>query len=73
MVEPAGVVTVIGPVVTPLGAVAIKVVLFVGAVKFADWPLKATLLAPRKFCPVRMTTVPPAPLVGVKLVILAGK
>ena len=44
-----------------------------GGVKLADAPLKLTLVTPKRFCPVIVTVVPGALLVGVKLVITAGK
>ena len=35
-------------------------------------PLKVTLEAPRKFLPLMVTSVPPPPAAGLKLVMLAG-
>src|SRR5580765_4773907 len=65
-------VTVTGPVVTPLGAVApIEVALQLCTA--AGSPLKRTTLAPwvaPKFCPVIVTAAPGAPLVGERLVML---
>ena len=66
-------VTVIGPVVTFVGTTAWKFVLLTGAIKLAGVPLKFTLVVPSKFFPVMVTVVPGALLVGVKLVIRAGK
>jgi hypothetical protein len=48
------------------------VVLLVGGVKFAEAPLKLTLVVPSRFIPVIVTVVPGALFVGVKLVIEAG-
>src|SRR3989442_337907 len=68
---PPGVVTLIGPVVAPLGTVAaIEVDEF--TVKPALVPLKATTVAPVKFVPLIVTVVPTPPLVGEKLVIVGG-
>ena len=73
MVEPKGVVTLMGPEVTPAGAVADRVVLFATEKVVAGMPLKDTALALVKFRPLIWTIVPAAPFVGVKLVMLAGK
>ena len=68
---PPDVVTVIGPVVAPLGTVvAIDVDEF--TVKLAPVPLKRTAVAPVKVAPVIVTLVPTGPLVGVKLLIVGG-
>src|SRR2546428_29810 len=66
---PAGVVTLSGPVVAPLGTVAvIEVAEF--TVKLALVPLNVTAVAPVKFVPLSVTLLPIGPLVGVKLVIV---
>src|SRR3989442_952849 len=66
---PPDVVTVIGPVVAPLGTVvAIDVDEF--TVKLAPVPLKRTAVAPVKVAPVIVTLVPTGPLVGAKLVVV---
>ena len=70
---PAGVVTLIGPLLTADGTVATRFVLFVGGMKLAGAPLKLTALAPRRFWPVTVTVLPGGLLVGLKLVMLAGK
>ena len=68
---PADVVTVMRPVVAPVGTVArIEVSEF--TVKLAPTPLNATAVAPERFVPVMVTAAPTAPLVGVKLVIVGG-
>ena len=72
MAVPAGAVTLIGPVITPPGTVAPRVVLLV-TLKLADNPLKLTAVAPRKFWPLTVTLLPGRLLVGEKLVMLAGR
>src|SRR5438128_2119562 len=65
------VVTLIGPVVAPLGrVVAIEVDEF--TVKLAATPLRVTDVAPVKFVPLIVTLAPTGPLVGEKLVIVGG-
>src|SRR6266568_3961855 len=61
--EPAGVVTLILPLVAPPGTV---VLIWVSETtpKVAATPLKATWVAPVKLLPVMVTPVPPGPLVG---------
>jgi hypothetical protein len=62
---PAGVVTLIFPVVAPLGTVVvIRVSLF--TVNVADVPLNLTAVAPEKLFPSMTTVVPTGPLNGVK-------
>jgi hypothetical protein len=68
---PAGVVTLRCPVVAPLGTVAEMLVALV-TVNDAVTPLKRTDVAPVKFVPVMVTTVPTFPLVGDRPVIVAG-
>ena len=68
---PPAVVTLNGPVVTPAGAVA-WIEVAEATEKPAATPLNFTALAPVKFVPVIVTTVPAAPLVGVKLAIVGG-
>ena len=60
----------IGPVVAPVGTVAVTCVSEF-RVKVAETPLNVTLVAPVKLVPVIVTEVPTGPLVGVKLV-MAG-
>src|SRR3989441_9139816 len=68
---PPDVVTLIGPVVAPLGrVVAIEVDEF--TVKLAATPLMVTDVTPVKFVPAIVTLVPTGPLVGEKLVIVGG-
>jgi hypothetical protein len=68
---PAGVVTLIGPRLAPLGTVALSFVSET-ALKEAGVPLKATAVAPVKCAPLMVTVVPTGPLVGVKELILGG-
>src|SRR5207253_1867036 len=69
--EPAGVVTLILPVVAPPGTL---VLIWVSETipKLAVVPLKVTWVAPVKFVPVMVTPVPTGPLVGVNDVIVGG-
>src|SRR5439155_864053 len=69
---PPGVVTLMRPLVAPLGTVAaIEVEEF--TVKLtALVPLNRTSVAPVKFVPLIVTLLPTRPLVGVKLVIVGG-
>jgi hypothetical protein len=62
---PPPVVTLMGPVVAPLGTVALIEVSDATENVAADTPLKVTLLAPVKPVPTIDTVVPTAPLVGV--------
>jgi hypothetical protein len=68
---PPGVVTLIGPVVAPAGAVACIVVSEV-TVKLAALPLNVTAVAPVKLVPLIVTLVPTRPFVGVKLVMIGA-
>jgi hypothetical protein len=69
---PPEVVTLIGPVVAPLGTVAeIDVAELI--VKLALVPLNRTALAPLKLVPLIVTVVPAPPLVGEKLLIVGGR
>jgi hypothetical protein len=63
---PPGVVTLILPAIAVAGTVA---VIWVGefSAKLALCPLKVTAVAPPKFVPITVTTVPTGPLVGEKL------
>ena len=63
---PPGVVTRIGPVVTPFGAVALICVGEAMLKEAAASPLNVTAVAPPKPVPVMMIEEPPLPLVGVK-------
>ena len=70
---PPGVVTLIGPVVAPLGTVAVIVVSEATVELVALTPLKVTAVAPVKFVPLIVTVVMTGgPLVGMKLVIVGG-
>ena len=69
---PPGVVTLMGPVVTPAGALTVICVAEFTTKPGAAVPLKATAVAPVKFVPVIVTTVPARPPVGVKLVMVGG-
>src|SRR5438034_1248624 len=68
---PPGVVTLMGPVVAPLGTVA-EIEVEEVTEKLALVPLKVTAVAPVKFVPLIVTVNPTCPLVGVKLVIVGG-
>jgi hypothetical protein len=68
---PSDVVTIIGPVVAPLGTVAVIDVDEL-TVKLALTPLKATAMVAVKFVPLIVTLVPTGPLVGLKLVIVGA-
>jgi hypothetical protein len=70
-VPPLVVVTAIGPVVAPLGTVAL-IVVSETKVKAALTPLKVTWLAPVKPEPLMVTVVPIGPLVGVKVEMVGG-
>jgi len=65
---PPGVVTVMGPVVAPLGTVA-SIIVAELTVKLALVPLMVTAVAPLNPVPLIVTLVPAVPLVGVKLLI----
>ena len=68
---PDGVVTVILPVVAPLGTLAVIRPSF-ATLKLADVPLNRTLVAPVKWLPLMVTDVPTAPLDGEKLLIVGA-
>jgi hypothetical protein len=68
---PLGVVTEIGPVVAPVGTVALIRVAFCTE-KVAETPLKRTAVAPVKFVPLILTEVPTGPLVGLNDVIVGA-
>src|SRR5881275_3073418 len=63
---PAGVVTLIGPLVAPFGTVGL-IWLALAIVKLDDLPLNVALLAPQRLLPLTVTAVPVRPDVGVKL------
>jgi hypothetical protein len=65
---PTELTTVIGPVVAPVGTVAVIFVLEFTA-KLAATPAKLTPVVPVKLLPVMVTRVPAGPLVGEKEVI----
>ena len=67
---PAGVVTLIRPLLVPAATVAVRLVAE-PTVNVAAVPLMLTAVAPVKLVPVSVTTVPTGPLMGVKLVIVA--
>src|ERR1043166_2608155 len=69
---PAGVVTVMKPLLEPAGTMAWSVELD-RTVKLALTPLNFTAVAPRKFCPEIRTVVVIGPLVGEKLEMVEGK
>src|SRR6058998_2503886 len=68
---PAAVLTLIGPVVAPLGTVAV-IWVFEFTVKLAAMPLKVTVVAPVKWFPPIVTVVPTGPLVGLKELIVGA-
>ena len=72
VVVPPGVVTLIEPVVTPRGALTVICVAEFTTKTGAAVPLKTTAVAPVRFVPVIVTTVPSRPPVGVKLVMVGG-
>lgn len=67
---PAGVVTVMGPVLAPAGTLAVMLVALPETMA-ASVPLKATRAAPDRFCPVMVTWSPAAPEAGMRQV-MAG-
>jgi hypothetical protein len=69
---PAGLMTLIGPLVAPVGTVAVMVVAEF-TVKLALVPLNRTALAPVKLVPLIVTLAPAGPLVGAKLEMVGGK
>lgn len=64
--EPSRLVTVIGPVVAPLGTFARNCVSKSTVNVNAGVPLKETPVVPVKFTPVSVTSTPAVPFVGVK-------
>src|SRR5205807_203639 len=68
---PPEVATLIGPLVAPLGTVAV-IEVAEPAVKLALTPLKRTAVAPLKLVPLIVTVVPTGPLAGEKLVIVGA-
>jgi hypothetical protein len=68
---PAGLMTLIGPLVAPVGTVAVIVVAEF-AVKLALVPLNRTAEALVKLVPLMVTVAPGGPLVGVKLETVGG-
>jgi hypothetical protein len=70
--EPAGVVTLIGPVVAVAGTVAVICVAEFTVNVVAATLLNVTAVAPVKFVPVIVTDVPTGPNVGVNDVIVGG-
>src|SRR6266480_1578688 len=68
---PSEVVTLIGPLETPAGTVAV-IAVAEPTVKLALVPLNSTAVAPLKLVPLIVTLVPTGPLPGVKLVIVGG-
>ncbi len=69
--EPAGVVTLIGPVVAPAGTVAV-ILVDLTTLNVAAVPLKVTPVAPVKLVPVIVTVVPTGPKVGENEVIVGA-
>jgi len=67
--DPAGVVTLIGPVIAPAGTVVVIVVALT-TVNVAAVPPKVTAVAPVKFFPLIVTVVPTGPEVGVNEVMV---
>src|SRR5437763_8314547 len=68
---PSEVVTLIGPLETPAGTVAV-IAVAEPTVKLALVPLNSTAQAPVMLLPLMVTLVPTGPLPGVKLVIVGG-
>ena len=71
MAVPLAVLTVMGPVLAPLGTVAVIWVEDIN-VKLAVVPLNFTAVAPVNPEPLMVTLAPTAPLVGVRLLILGS-
>ena len=69
---PAGLVTLILPVVAPVGTVAVICTLEFKVKAVAGVPLKATPVVPANPLPAIVTLVPAGPLVGVKEVMLGA-
>src|SRR6266571_3373018 len=70
---PPGVVTLIDPLVAPVGTVA-RICVLESTVKLATAvPLKATAVAPLKLFPLIVTVVPTGPLIGLKELIVGGE
>jgi hypothetical protein len=67
----AAVVSVIFPVVAPIGTVAVTLPSFTNA-KTAEVPLNRTLVAPVKWSPLTVTVAPIAPLEGEKLLMVGA-
>ena len=65
--EPIEFVSVIGPLVAPLGTLALNCVSEIPHIIVAGVPLKLTPVVPVKFVPVSVTVVPTGPLPGEKL------
>ena len=68
---PPGVVTLIGPVVAPLGTLVV-IWVSVTPLKVAAVPLKVTAVAPLKWLPLMVTVVPTGPLLGLKELMVGG-
>ena len=71
-VVPPGVVTEMKPVVAPTGTVTVSWVAETTVNVGALTPLNATVVAPVKKLPVRVTTVPATPAAGVNEVIIGA-
>jgi len=69
---PPGVVTEMGPVVAPVGTVKVIWEIAFTVKLLAMVPLNLTAETPVKLVPVRITAVPTAPLLGLKLVIVGA-
>jgi len=68
--EPKELVSVMGPLVAPLGTLALNCVSEMAHIVVAGVPLKLTPVVPVKFVPVRVTVQLAAPLAGEKLLIV---
>ena len=62
----------IGPLVAPLGTLALTCVSEIAHMVVAGVPLKLTPVVPLKFVPVSVTVQPAAPLAGEKLLIVGA-
>src|SRR5207249_454392 len=69
---PGVVLTLIGPLLAPLGTLVV-IWVSVTPLKVAAVPLKVTAVAPLKWLPLLVTEVPTGPLVGVKELIVGGE
>lgn len=70
-VTPVNMVTLMGPLVAPVGTLVV-ILVAVSVVVTADVPLKLTALAPNRLVPVIVTDVPGLPLAGSNFVMVGA-